>query len=107
MGRVGLGAGAVLGRVFGVVVGVRAGQLVLVLVVVAVMLLVAVMLGSAVDGVVGGGPQSRVIFSGSELHCGPSIRQARLRDGGVRSRATMQAAGGSLGADSSMSWPAT
>lgn len=102
----GLGAGAVLGRVFGVVVGVGAGQLVLV--VVAVMLLVVVMLGSAVEGVVGGGPQSRVIFSGSELHCGPSIRQARLRDGGgVRNRATMQAAGGSLGADSSMSWPAT
>lgn len=83
------------------VVGVGVGQLVLVPV------LVAMMLRLAVEGVVGGAPQSRVIFSVSKLHCGPSIRQARLRDGGVRSRATMQAAGGRLGADSSMSWPAT
>lgn len=102
MERVGFEPGAVLRRVVGVVMGVvGVGQLVLVLV------LVAVMLGSAVEEVVGGAPQSRVIFSCSKLHCGPSIRQARLRNGGVRSRATMQAAGGCLGADSSMSWPAT
>lgn len=87
MGRVEFGARAILGRVFGIVVGEGVGRRVVVgmvlrLAVVVVMVVVLVL----VEGIVGGhAPQSTmVVFSVSELHCGPSIGQARLRDGDVR-----------------------
>lgn len=69
-----------------------------------VMVRSAVML---VEGFVGHAPQSTGAISVAELHCSPSIGQARLRDGSFRRRATMQAAGGCLGVGSLMSWPAT
>lgn len=100
MGRVVFGARSILGRIVCVVEDVGARRR-------AVVLMVARLAVVMVEGIVGHAPQSTVIFSVSELHCGPSIGQARLRDGDVRSRATMQAAGGCLGAGSWMSWPAT
>ena len=80
-------------------VGVERRVLVVVVVRLAVVL---------VERIVCHAPHSTVIFSVAELHYGPSISQARLRDGGdVRSPSTMQAAGGSLGVGSWMCWPAT
>lgn len=80
-----------MGRVVGVVVCVGVGRRRVALVVI---MRLAVML---VEGIVGHAPQSTVAFSVAELHCGPSIGQAHLRDGDFRSRATMQAAGGMFG----------
>lgn len=99
-----VGARAELGRIV-VAEGVGVERRVLVVVVVRLAVVLVLVL---VERVVGHAPHSTVIFSVAELHYGPSMGQARLRDGGdVRSPSTMQAAGVSLGVGSWMCWPAT
>lgn len=78
-GRVIFGARPILGRVIVMAEGTGVGLVVLLL---AMLLRLWVVL---VEGIVDHGPHSMVLVSVSTLHCGPSIRQARLRDGEVRS----------------------